>query len=323
MSAVTNDTTGRELVITRLINAPRELVWEAWTKPEQVKQWWGPDGFTNTIHEMEVKPGGVWRFMMHGPGGMDFPNKIVFEKVETPSLLVYTHSSDDENDPTVFHTTVTFEEKKGRTWLTMRAIFATKVERDRVVKEHGAEEGGKQTINRLEAFLYTISDDNAFVITRELNAPRQLVYDVWTNAKHLAAWWGPTGYAIEVKALNFAPGGKFHYRMLSDKGHEMWGIFNYREIISPEKIVFTNSFSDPEGNITRAPFGVQFPLEVLIQVYFEELGDKTRVVLKSGPIRADEEEMTVFKDFFASMQTGFGGTFDQLADYLQTVSVIH
>ena len=119
MTTVAKDISGRELVISRLINAPRELVWDAWTKPEHVKHWWGPDGFTNTIHEMEVKPGGVWRFMMHGPDGTNFPNKIVFNEVKKPERLVYTHSSDDENETTLFETTVTFEKQGDKTLLTM------------------------------------------------------------------------------------------------------------------------------------------------------------------------------------------------------------
>jgi len=153
MTTVAKDTSGKELVISRLLNAPRELVWEVWTQPEHVKHWWGPNGFTNTIHEMEVKPGGVWRFMMHGPDGTDFPNKIVFKEVKKPERLVYAHSSDDENDPTRFQTTVTFEKQGDKTFLTMRALFETAEERDRVVKKAGAEEGGKQTLSRLDAYV--------------------------------------------------------------------------------------------------------------------------------------------------------------------------
>jgi len=146
----------REITITRLINAPQELVFEAWTNPEHVKHWWGPDGFTNTIHEMSVKPGGVWRFMMHGPNGMNFPNKIVFEEVVKPERLVYVHGSEDENDPNIFHVTVTFEKQGNKTYLTMHSLFATAEERDRVVKEYGAVEGGNQTINHLEVYLKTM-----------------------------------------------------------------------------------------------------------------------------------------------------------------------
>ena len=74
-----------EIVTTRLLNAPRALVFEAWTDPHHVAQWWGPNGFTNTIHEMDVTPGGVWRFVMHGPDGVDYPNRIVYIEVVNPS----------------------------------------------------------------------------------------------------------------------------------------------------------------------------------------------------------------------------------------------
>lgn len=322
MNTEIKKTADREIVITRLINAPRNLVWEAWTNPEHIKHWWGPDGFTNTIHEMEVKPGGIMRFMMHGPNGMDFPNKIVFKEVEKPSRLFYSHGSDDDNDPGMFETMVTFEEKNGKTLLTMRAIFASAEERDKVVKEHGALEGGNQTVTRLEAFLYTLSDDNAFIITRQFDAPRNIVFKVWTEAEHLKHWWGPKGFDIEVKKLDFRPGGIFHYCMKAASGQTMWGRFKYQEIVSPEKIVFVNSFSDEEGNIKPAPFGdIKFPLEVLNIFTFTEQDGKSILTLRAGPVNATEEEMAVYKNFHGSMQQGYGGTFEKLADYLSELFV--
>jgi uncharacterized protein YndB with AHSA1/START domain len=148
-----NDASDREITIHRLINAPRELVFEVWTQPEHVKHWWGPDGFTNTIHSMEVKPGGEWHFMMHGPNGMDYPNRIVFSEVVKNERLVYKHSSDDPNDPHSFHTVVTFEQQGDATSLTMVAIFSSAEARKHVVKEFGADKGAVQTMNRLEAYL--------------------------------------------------------------------------------------------------------------------------------------------------------------------------
>lgn len=148
-----NNQKDREMVITRLLNAPRELVFEVWTNPKHIAHWWGPNGFTNTIHEMDVKPGGIWRFMMHGPNGMDFPNRIVYNEVVKPERLVYTHSSEDPNDPNVFQTTVTFEQQGNKTLLTMTSVFPTAEELTRVVKEYGALEGGNQTMNRLEEYL--------------------------------------------------------------------------------------------------------------------------------------------------------------------------
>jgi uncharacterized protein YndB with AHSA1/START domain len=89
------DTGDREIIITRTFDAPRERVWEAWTDPKQVIKWWGPNGFTNTLFEMDVKPGGVWRHMMHGPDGTDYPNKVVYIEVVKPERLVYSHGRDD------------------------------------------------------------------------------------------------------------------------------------------------------------------------------------------------------------------------------------
>jgi uncharacterized protein YndB with AHSA1/START domain len=153
MTKTNNDTSNREIRIHRLINAPRELVFEVWTQPEHVKHWWGPDGFSNTIHSMRVKPGGEWHFIMHGPDGTDYPNRIVFNEVVKDERLVYTHSSDDPNDPHSFHTVVTFEQEGDKTSLNMYAIFKSAEERTRVVKESGADKGAVQTMNRLEAYL--------------------------------------------------------------------------------------------------------------------------------------------------------------------------
>jgi uncharacterized protein YndB with AHSA1/START domain len=150
------DTTDRELVFKRTFNAPRELVFEVWTNPNHVVHWWGPTGFTNTIHEMNVKPGGIWRFIMHGPDGTDYPNKIVFKEVVKPSLLTYDHGWDVEdfsNDPRKFEVTVNFEAKGKNTELTMKMVFKTKEARNQVVEKHGAIEGHKQTMDRLEEYL--------------------------------------------------------------------------------------------------------------------------------------------------------------------------
>lgn len=151
----TMNTADRELTISRLLNAPRELVFEAWTNPRYIIQWWGPNGFTNTFYEMDVKPGGVWRFMMHGPDGTDWPNKIVFKEVVKPERLVYLHGSDgvdDANDPHSFHVTVTFEAQGNKTYLTMKSVFSSAAALE-AVKKFGAVEGGNQTLSKLEAFL--------------------------------------------------------------------------------------------------------------------------------------------------------------------------
>lgn len=143
-----------KLLVTRLLSAPRDLVFKAFTEPEHLVKCWGPKGFTNTNKEISVKPGGVWNFIMHGPDGTDYPNRIVFEEV-SKNRISYTHGG-EEGEPGTFHSVITLEEKGQKTFLSMRAIFATAAEREMVVREHGAIEGGKQTIDKLQAHLLTM-----------------------------------------------------------------------------------------------------------------------------------------------------------------------
>jgi len=137
-------TTDREILLTRVFDAPRELVFNAWIDPIHIAQWFGPTGFTTTIHEMDVRPGGVWRFIMHGPDGVDYPNKIVYVEIVKPERLSYLHESGPK-----FHATATFDERGGKTTVTTRMLFDTVEERDRTVKVFGAVEGAIQTLGRL------------------------------------------------------------------------------------------------------------------------------------------------------------------------------
>ena len=140
----------REIVISRVFDAPREVVWNAWTDPNQVVQWWGPRGFTTTIHEMDVRPGGAWRHTMHGPDGANYPGKSVFSEVVKPERIVLTHSGGKEGGRVVnFKSTWTFEAEGDQTRVTIRMVFDSAEAREFVAKEHGAIEGGKQTLQRL------------------------------------------------------------------------------------------------------------------------------------------------------------------------------
>ncbi|MES2847473.1 MAG: SRPBCC family protein [Bacteroidota bacterium] len=156
MSITTTFTEGKTLTVKRTLNAPRELVWEVWTKPEHIVQWWGPVGFTTTSQQMDMQAGGNWRFIMHGPDGMDYPNKIIFIEVIKPGKLVYRHSGDDDTEPVNFHVTVTFEADGNRTQLTMQSIFSSAEELERVNKVYGAIQGGIDTVNRLDEYLVNI-----------------------------------------------------------------------------------------------------------------------------------------------------------------------
>ena len=122
---------------TRVFAAPRKLVFDAFTKPEHLAQWWGPNGFTNTVHHMEVRPGGTWLLTMHGPDGRDYPNLVSYQEVVEPERLVYLHGEPGGDPSQAFHVTVTFVETAGKTEVTMLAVFPTKEARDFVVREVG------------------------------------------------------------------------------------------------------------------------------------------------------------------------------------------
>jgi uncharacterized protein YndB with AHSA1/START domain len=176
--------------------------------------------------------------------------------------------------------------------------------------------GIDMTENNITNNMTSNVEEGQLVITRVFDAPRELVFKVWTEAEHLKHWWGPKGFSINVSKLELRPGGIFHYSMRTNDGHEMWGKFVYKEIAAPEKLVFINSFSDKEGNTVRAPFSQTFPLEIMNIITFSEHEGKTTLTLRGGPINANEDELKFFADMHESMQQGFAGTFDQLAEYL-------
>lgn len=150
---VAGSTADREIVVTRVIDAPPDLVFEAWTTPRHVEQWWGPNGFTSTIHHMDVRPGGEWRLTMHGPDGRDYYNHIVFDEIVKPARLVYRHVPEAGTEPVCFQTTVTFVAEGEGTRVTMRMQFPSARHRDDAAGKYGALEGANQTIGRLVAYV--------------------------------------------------------------------------------------------------------------------------------------------------------------------------
>jgi uncharacterized protein YndB with AHSA1/START domain len=145
-------TADREISITRILNAPKELVFEVWTDPKHISQWWGPNGFTTTIHEMDLRVGGKWVHTMHGPDGKDYPNEAIFTEIVKPDLIKFTHTLPK------FYVTVTFEAIGLKTKLTMSNVFETAEIRNLVAEKYGAIEGQVQTINRFEEFLAKMSE---------------------------------------------------------------------------------------------------------------------------------------------------------------------
>ena len=143
----------REIVLSRVIAAPRERVFQAWTDPKQIVQWFGPNGFKVESLECDIRPGGRWRFIYTGPDGTRYDNRMVFLRIEPPRLIEMEHGSDKDNDPARFHTIVTFDtQSDGKTVLTMRQLHPTKEQREATIG-FGAVEIGYQTLGNLARYL--------------------------------------------------------------------------------------------------------------------------------------------------------------------------
>ena len=151
------DSDPRSIVGVREFDAPRELVFSAFTEPEHLAQWWGPNGFTTTTTSFDMRPGGVWSFVMHGPDGRDYQNRITYEEIVPPERIVYRHGGGDDVEPVQFRQTIVFEDLSGRTRITWRGDFPSAAERDRVIKEYGADTGLVQTMARLAEYVATMA----------------------------------------------------------------------------------------------------------------------------------------------------------------------
>ena len=150
-------TADREIVVSRVFGAPRELVWEAWTNPKHVANWWGPTGFTTTIEKMDVRPGGEWKHVMQGPDGTDYLNHSVFTEVVKPERIVFSNEGGKQGAPEVqFESTWTFDALGDKTRMTVRMVFATAAQRNTVVEVYGALEGAEQTFERLAQYLPSV-----------------------------------------------------------------------------------------------------------------------------------------------------------------------
>ena len=153
MENTKSSTADRELYIEKTLNAPIDLVWEAFTRPEHIANWYGPEGFTTTIFKMEVKPGGEWNFIMHGPDGTDYDNKNRFKELVPLKKIVYEHVS---YPPIEF--TITFEDRGEQTHLRWHMVFASVEVFKDVIKNNGADEGLKQNIEKLARYMSKLSN---------------------------------------------------------------------------------------------------------------------------------------------------------------------
>jgi uncharacterized protein YndB with AHSA1/START domain len=314
----------RTIEVSRLINAPRTLVFKMFTQAAHIDAWWGPEGFRNETHEMGFFNGGLWHYTMHGPDGKAWPNWIKYKSITPPALITYDHGA-EMGEPAHFQGTITLEEQGDKTLVTLTLVFPTAEARDATIK-FGAIEGGQQTLARLDSYAVDQTstskaalEDKPFIISRTFNAPRELLFDCFTNPERMKHWLGPKGVKVITAKMDLRPGGMYHYAMQAEGAPAMWGKSAYREVTPPKRLIYINSFSDENAGLTRHPGAPDWPIELLTTITFEADGNKTNLTIKWELMdNVTASERAIFLTSFGSMTMGWGGSLDKLGEYLET-----
>jgi uncharacterized protein YndB with AHSA1/START domain len=260
---------GSLIIQTRLIKAPRERVWAAWTEPAQLGQWWGPRDFSVTTDVFEFRVGGHWVFTMHGPdpdprsknpgGPRDFPNHIVWTRIERsagspesgsaplPWYLEFDHVRADRIDTPLFKAAVTFEGRGDHTLLTWRADFGSNAVRDQIIRDYGAARGGRETTARLathtEGKGFDQTDEaqgHRLVLSRIVPVRRELVWRAWTESELLMQWFCPRPYGVDRCVMDLRAGGRFYTHMFGPDDWQSDNDGSYLEVIPGERLSFTD-----------------------------------------------------------------------------------
>ena len=298
----TESLVGREFLITREFDAPRELVFAAWANPKHLAQWWGPRGFTARVSQWDTKPGTAIHIVMCAPNGMEIPLDGEFVEVVAPEKLVFTCGKMDEAGKMMFEFlhTVTLVERNDKTLFTIKSRVTKAISRS---DQHicGYEPGMTQSLERLAEIL---AADDEIVITHEFDAPRELVFKAWTDPKHLAQWWGPRGFTNPVCQWDPKPGNAIHVVMRSPNGtdYPMGGTF--REVAAPEKLILSTGALDEKGVLM---------FELLHHVTFAEQNGKTLLTIRSRVIAKTAE----YSDkYLSGYRAGMTQSLEKLAETL-------
>ncbi len=234
----------RELVITRVFDAPRDLVWDAWTKPAHFMKWWGPREFTAPVCKMDVRKGGRYHWLMRGPDGKDYWTAGEFTAVEPKSRLVYTDNFADEKGnvvpashyglggdwPETTIVTITLDDLGGRTRMTLR--------HEGLPAGEMSDMTGMGWMESFDKMAEALAAADEIVLTRVFDAPREKVWKAMTDPALIPNWWGPNGFTTTIKSMDFKVGGAWLYTMHGPDGKDYPNAVKYLEIEKPSRMVF-------------------------------------------------------------------------------------
>jgi uncharacterized protein YndB with AHSA1/START domain len=300
----------REIVMTRIFDAPRDLVFEAMTKPEHVQRWWGPCRMTMEVCEMDFRVDGAWRYILRAPDGKKVEFTGVYHEIVRPERLVCTERYVEPRfgNPQ-WQTTLTLEDLGDKTKMTSRLLHPTKEQRDGHVNS-GMESGAAETFDRLNEIVTAQATmmERSIEIVRIFDAPRELVYQAWTDPEHMTQWWGPKIFTNHSCKLDVRPGGAWQIVMRSPDGTDYGCKGVYSEVKPPERLVFTNDAVDQNDKPLLKGFTT---------VTFEKHpGNKTKLTLQT---RA-EGLVDFAPQMLKGMDQGWSQSLDKLAAHVSASS---
>lgn len=235
-------TTGPEtdIAMTRHLAASPEEVYDALLDADHIDSWWGPEGCTTETHSMDPRVGGLWHHTMTVPDGTEFPNYVRYLVLERPRLIEYEHG-DTSDGPALFRTTITLAPEGGGTRLAFQMRFPSKQARDGAL-EYMAVEGAHQTLDGLEGHLARVLAPS-IEATRVIHAPRERVFEAFTDPAVLGTWWGPDGFTTTTQRFDLRPGGVWDLVMHGPDGTDHPNHIVFREVEAPERIRYDHGAS--------------------------------------------------------------------------------
>ena len=297
------ETGGQELVITRVFDAPRELVWRAWTEPEHFMRWWGPKEYTTPVCAIDLRVGGKYHYCMRSPEGQDCWGTGVYREIVPYEKIVCTDSFADADGnvvpathygmgadfPLELQITVTFEEVEGeedksKNKKTKMTLTHVGLPAGQMIEMAGA--GWNESFDKLAASvrdgaaaassqgakmsLIAEPGKQELMITRVFDAPRELVFKAWTDPELIPHWWGPRRFTTTVEKMEVQPGGLWRFVQRNAAGNEYAFHGVYHAVEAPGRLVYTFEFEGMPGHVS------------LETGTFEDLGDgRTRMTGKS------------------------------------------
>jgi uncharacterized protein YndB with AHSA1/START domain len=306
----------RIIRMSREFDFPRQLVWDVYSDGPSMARWWGPSKYDTVVHQFDFRKGGKWRVDNVTRDGKEVhPFHGEFVDIQAPNEFTWTFGYADFPPGTE---TYRFIDLGGRTRLEAESVFETVEARD-AIAAGGMEAGAIETYNRLDDHLDLLSKTSnaerhgfkpikAVRFVRVVNAPRQLVFDVWTQPEHLARWFSPQGFKVEGVESDPRPGGVFKLIMVPEGGGGFWSVGNYLEVEAPRKIVTRVGGEDADGKVM---------FEVINTAIFEEQGPKTVVYAAGEVISINDPE--VGKLAMSGMEEGWKQTLDRFEARLAAV----